>query len=158
MINEKVFKFNPFNIKNWHDEEVKEQYDLLVEQLVDDDGTTFSLAHNIDTYANMGYLIGEMVARYYELVNVADAQIKTKIANQIVLQRKQWLKDSPDKAPAMSYFENMARSMFESEQIDIIRMEANLKRFKIAYDSIETKGNALKKKMESLKFDTFGRN
>lgn len=156
MSQEKLFRFNPFNIKNWKDEEVKEQYEILENSLCLGDAPS-ELAWDIELYANMGYLIGEMVARYYELVAIQKVQTDVNIANAIYRERKDWANSNTDKAPAMSYFENKAQSQYLDELKELARLESNLKRFKYAYDSIESKQNALKKKMESIKYDTFNR-
>ena len=156
MNQEKLFRFNPFNIKNWKDEEVKEQYEILENSLCLGDAPS-ELAWDIELYANMGYLIGEMVARYYELVAIQKVQTDVNIANAIYRERKDWANSNTDKAPAMSYFENKAQSQYLDELKELARLESNLKRFKYAYDSIESKQNALKKKMESIKYDTFNR-
>lgn len=156
MSQEKLFRFNPFNIKNWKDEEVKEQYEILENSLCTGDAPS-ELAWDIELYANMGYLIGEMVARYYELVAIQKVQTDVNISNAIYRERKDWANSNTDKAPAMSYFENKAQSQYLDELKELARLESNLKRFKYAYDSIESKQNALKKKMESIKYDTFNR-
>lgn len=156
MSEEKLFRFNPFRIKEWTNEEVTEQYTILEESLMLGD-TPVELAHDIDVYANLGYLMGEMIARYYETCSNLESRLKVDVANHIYRSRNQWLKQNADKAPAMSYFENEANSMFLNEQMELVKTEANLKRFKYAYDSIESKQNALKKKMESLRYDTLSR-
>lgn len=153
---QKTFRFNPFNIKNWTDEELIEQYNELEHTLQNDDAIG-SLAHDIEVYANLGYLIGEMVARYYLLSSNADSELKVNIANSIYRERNNWTKTETDKIPAMSYFESKAHSLYLTEIKQLNELEANLKRFKYAYDSIESKQNALKKKLESVRFDTFGR-
>jgi len=152
-MSERLFRFNPFNIIEWTDEEVKQQYTILEESLIRND-TAYGLSNDIELYANMGYLIGEMIARYYSLVSDVDTKLKVDIANTIYRERNQWMKTSSEKAPAMSYFENQAKSMYSSELSELSRLESNLKRFKYAYDSIESKQNALKKKLESLKYDS----
>lgn len=153
---EKLFRFNPFNIKEWSELELKEQYGILENHLMLGD-SPMELANDIDVYANMGYLIGEMVARYYEMVSNMESQLKVNLANAVYRERNDWIKTNADKAPAMSYFENKAQSMFLDETIKLNEKEANLKRFKYAYDSIEDKQNALKKKLESVRFDLFNK-
>lgn len=156
MNTEKLFRFNPFNIKEWNDAEIKEQYTILESKLLFGD-SPMELSNDIDVYANIAYLIGEMIARYYEKVSITESKLKVNIANTIYRERNDWMKSSSDKAPAMSYFENKANSMFLDEIQELAIMESNLKRFKYAYDSIELKGNALKKKLDSLKFDLLNR-
>jgi hypothetical protein len=156
MPSEKLFRFNPFNIKNWQEAELVEQFSIL-ERTITNGDTPYELSNDIDIYANLGYLLGEMVARYYQLSASLDAQLKVNLANATYRERNEWTKTNPDKAPAMSYFENKAHSMFLDETMKLVEYEANLKRFKYAYDSIESKQNALKKKLESIKFEMFNK-
>lgn len=156
MNNEKLFRFNPFTIKDWTDEEVKLQYEALESSLSFEE-TPFHLARDIDIYANMGYLIGEMVARYYEIVGNTESKLKVDVSNAIYRFRNEWSKTSQDKVPAMSYFENKAQSMFLDETMELTKKESMLKRFKFASESIESKQNALKKKLESFKYDALSR-
>ena len=149
---ERLFRFNPFQIAQWSEEQVTEQYEVLSDNLIGDD-TPFSIANDIELYSDMGYLIGEMVARYSELVANDDVLLKTNIANEIYRERDQWLKEKVDKPPAMAYFEAKALSKFIKESIILNQKESTLKRFKYAYDSIQDKQNALKKKLESVKLD-----
>ena len=155
-LTEKLFMFNPFNIKNWKDEEVAEQYEILNNSLSGED-TAYSIAYDIELYANMGYLIGEMIARYYQSSSIQKVQTDQDIQNSVYRLRESWTKTSHEKPPAMSYFEAKAQTQYIADLKKLAETEANLKRFKYAYDSIESKQNALKKKLESIKFDTFGR-
>lgn len=154
---DKLFRFNPFQIEQWTPEQVKEQYDIFTQQLNDDDTSIAGLADNIEIYANMGYLIGEMIARYYQTVANYEAKIKSDIALDIYRERDVWLKEKADKPPAMTYFEAKVHAKFENELRTLANYEAALKRFKYAYESIEAKQNALKKKLESVRYDTLGR-
>lgn len=156
MTQERLFRFNPFKIMEWTEEVLIEQYNILEESLTGND-TPMELANDIDLYANMGYLIGEMVARYGEMVANDEAILKSNIANEVYRERDQWVKEKADKPPAMAYFENKALSKYIKEQILLNQKESSLKRFKIAFESLQDKQNALKKKIESIKFDTFGR-
>lgn len=151
---ERLFRFNPFNIKNWTDEEVIEQFGLLEESLPDGD-TPQELATSIDVYANMGYLIGEMYARYHESVSIADNELKIGIANAIYRERNNWKDFSKEKPPAMSYFEAKAESQYREEYRELARKESMFKRLKFAYESIQDKQNALKKRLDAIKYDVF---
>ena len=55
----------------------------------------------------------------------------------------------------MSYFEALATRFCEEDIKLLAQKESDLKRFKNAYESLETKTNALKKKMESIKYEEF---
>ena len=71
---------------------------------------------------------------------------------QIYMQRKQWQETQTEKAPAMSYFESMAKEYVKQDLAELAKMEAQLFRFKKAYDSTTEIINALKKKMEAMKY------
>lgn len=153
---EKVFRFNPFTIMEWTEAEVIAQYTWLEESLTYGDEPS-ALADDIDTFANMNYLIGEMTARYYKIVADFEAELKVNTANAVYRERNNWMKINTDKTPAMAYFEAKAQSMYLDEYKQLSDYESRLKRFKIAYDSIDSKQNALKKKMDAIRFDQLNR-
>ena len=85
-----LFRFNPFQIEQWEDEQVIEQYTILSHSLLGGD-TPMEITNDIEIYSDMGYLVGEMVARYTEYVSNDSAQLKNDIANLTYLERDQWL-------------------------------------------------------------------
>jgi len=151
-MNERLFRFNPFQIMNWTEEQVIEQYTEHSNNLMGED-TPLAIANDIELYSDMGYLIGEMIARYTESVANDEVVLKTNIADNTYRERDLWLKQKTDKPPAMAYFEAKATSMYIKESIILNQKESKLKRFKYAYDSIQDKQNALKKKLESVRLD-----
>ena len=153
---ERLFRFNPFQLVDWTEEQVIEQYTIMADNVCGND-TPMEIANDIDLYANCEYLLGEMTARYGEMVANDKAILESNIANEIYRERDQWLKEKTDKPPAMEYFKSKALSKYLKEQIMLNQKEASLKRFKIAYESIQDKQNALKKKMESIGIETYGR-
>lgn len=155
-MNEKVYLFNPFNIKNWETVQIKEQFEELINLYNNDASTPYEHALNIENLANQMYLIGEMVARLSETVNVIGAEVKNNENLQVYKQRDIWEKTHDGKAPAMSYFQALASNFVKEDRIILAKNESDLKRFRIAYDSIEAKMNAVKKKMEAVKYEEFG--
>lgn len=155
-MNEKVYLFNPFNIKNWEKIQIKEQLDELINRYNNDASTPYEHALNIENLANQMYLIGEMVARLSETVNVMKAEVSNNENLQVYKQRDIWEKTHEGKAPAMSYFQALASDFVKEDRITLAKNESDLKRFRIAYDSIEAKMNAVKKKMEAVKYEEFG--
>jgi len=99
-MNERLFRFNPFQIMNWTEEQVIEQYTEHSNNLIGED-TPLAIANDIELYSDMGYLIGEMVARYSESVANDEVLLKTNIANEVYRERDQWLKEKVDKPPAI---------------------------------------------------------
>jgi hypothetical protein len=156
-MNERLWLFNPFDIQNWTDEQVAEQFRTFEKSIPDDDGTAFTYANTVEIYANMNALIGEMVARYAFRTAEREASLKSTMALYTYKQRDLWVQTNAEKAPAMSYFEAQSYAFYQTELLALAQMESNLKRFKYAYESFEAKQNAVKKKLESIRYDTFGR-
>ena len=155
-MNEKLYLFNPFNIKEWSNEQVKEQLTILIDKYDVDAFTPYQYALNIENLANQMYLIGEMIARLHEAYYIKKAEVENEENLQVYKQRDVWEKTNTGKAPAMSYFQALASDFVKEKRLELAKLESDLKRFKIAYDSIEAKMNAVKKKLEAVKYEEFG--
>ena len=154
---EEVFQFNPFTICNYTNEMVKQEYEKILSGMTYGD-TPYELVKDIDCYANMGYLIGEMIARYTVDSSNFEALLNVDTSNLMVSTRNQWLREhNGEKAPAIDYFKAQVTSMLLDRYTKLNEMEGNLKRFKFAYESLQDKQNALKKKLDAIKFDTLNR-
>lgn len=97
-----------------------------------------------------------MIARLYEDVNVMKADVSNEENLQVYKQRDVYEKTHEGKPPAMSYFQALASDFVKDKRVLLAKKESDLKRFKIAYESIESKMNAVKKKMEAVRFEEFG--
>ena len=153
MIDEKSYMFNPFKISRANEEEIINTYSNFQNALLVDAETGFEIASNIERYANMNYLLGEMIARYKEQYNNLKNDIAVTEAKQVYMNRKQWIETNTEKPPAMSYFEAMAKEYVKKDVIELGRMESQIDRFKNAYNSITEKQNALKKKLEIIRYE-----
>jgi len=91
MNRERLFRFNPFEIENWSEEQVIQQYTEHSNNLMGED-TPLAIANDIELYSDMGYLIGEMIARYTESVANDEVILKTNIADITYRERDLWLK------------------------------------------------------------------
>lgn len=154
-MNEKLFLFNPFNIKQISEKDIASMYQEVYKKLIDEPNAMFEYAYNIEVYSNLNYLIGEVIARLTrDLINLkTDIQIKS--ATKSVEERKSWNVERDGKQPAMAYFEALGTKFCENEIKLLAEKECSLKRFKNAYTSMEDKINALKKKLDSIKFEEF---
>ena len=153
---EKVYLFNPWQIKRWTEDEIQTKVNELIKAYNPEIDTPYGISLNIETIANIQYLYGEMIARLTE--EVSDLKLKTdsKEAKEIVRTRKNWDKDNPgEKKPAMSFFEAEASEIVQDERAKQYEKEGILKRFKYAYDSFESKANALKKRLEAIRIEEF---
>ncbi|WP_317414193.1 hypothetical protein [Holdemanella porci] len=154
--NELLFKYNPFKIKHWKDEEIQEQLGILVDAYISDAETVMEMALNIENLANQMFLIGEMIARLQESSNILKADIENKTNQEIYVARSTWEREHDGKAPSIKYFEALAGQKVSEERTKFAKVDSDLKRFKTAYESIEAKMNATKKMMDAAKFEIGG--
>jgi len=151
-MNEKLYLFNPFLIKNKSDVELRDMYSEVFKQINEEPNTMYEYSHNIEVYSNLEYLLGEVIARLTRDVIELKTKIKIDTAINTTEERKRW---DDGKAPAMSYFEGVATRMSRDDINKLAEKECSLARFKNAYKSTEEKINALKRKMESIKYEEF---
>lgn len=149
----KLYMFNPFTIQKADSNQIAETYINLQKELIDNADTGFNIAKNIEIYANMNYLLGEMIARIQQEYDLLKTEISITENKQIYIQRKQWQEMQKEKPPAMSYFEAMANEFVKEDKKKLAELGARLFRFKKAYESIDSKQNALKKKIEAIRYE-----
>ena len=154
-MNEKTYLFNPFRIKEVSNSQLQDMYEETYKQLLSDPNTMYEYAHNIEVYSNLMYICGECIARFTRDIIDLKTKIQIDTAVNQVQERNNWNVETMGKAPAISYFEALATRMSRDDINKLADKECLLKRFKNAYDSIETKMNALKKKLESIKYEEF---
>lgn len=154
MNNEDLYLFNPFQIKKKTEIELKNIYEKVYKELLDECNTMYEYSHNIEVYSNLNYIIGEIIARLQKDVIELKTKIKIDTAITQTEERKNWNK-ADGKAPAISYFEALATRFSQEDINKLAEKECSLTRFKNAYKSTEDKINALKKKMDSIKYEEF---
>ena len=150
---DRLYMFNPFTIQNADSQKIADTYSNLQKELKSDPESGFDMAKNIEIYANMNYLIGEMIARIQQEYDEEKTEISIIENKQIYIQRKQWQETQKEKAPAMSYFEAMAKEFVKEDTKKLAELGSRLFRFKKAYESIDSKQNALKKKIEAIRYE-----
>lgn len=154
-MNKELYLFNPFQIKKKNEVELKDIYEQVYKELLDECNTMFEYAHNIEVYSNLNYIIGEIVARLQKDVIELKTKIRIDTAITQTNERKNWNTEVDGKPPAISYFEALATRFSQDDINRLADKECSLMRFKNAYKSTEEKINALKKKMESIKYEEF---
>lgn len=136
---ERLYMFNPFTIQNAESKQIADTYSKLQSEIVENADTGFYISKNIEIYANMNYLLGEMIARIQQEYDLLKTEIAITENKQVYMQRKQWQETQKEKAPAMSYFEAMAREYVKEDSKKLAELGARLFRFKKAYESIDSK-------------------
>lgn len=150
---EKSYLMNPFMLMTSSTEELAREINNLASRYNYQDDTQGVISDNICLESDILMIYGELIARYQkdaEMLKLEADILEKKSTYQL---RKDWVATSNEKVPAMSYFEaqgtEIAKSLWE-RQIDAKSM---LDRFKMAYKSMETKQNALKKKLEAMRYE-----
>lgn len=154
-MNKDLYLFNPFEIKKKDEKELKQIYELVYNELLDECNTMYEYAHNIEVYSNLNYIIGEIIARLQRDVIQLETKIKIDTAITQTDERKNWNTDVDGKPPAIAYFEALAIRFSQDNINRLADKKCSYMRFKNAYKSTEEKINALKKKMESIRFEEF---
>ena len=154
-----VYLFNPYRMSEWTNEDIKNQFDILIDSYDSEAGTMGGYANNIENLANQLYLISETIARISKDVTLLKSEIETEYNKQVYIERSSWESKHKGKAPAMTYFQALANSdkSIMAMRQKLAEYDSRLKRFKGAYDSLEEKLNAQKKQMEALKYELSAR-
>jgi len=152
---EKIYLFNPFKIKDVPNSKLQQMYQETYEKLINEPNTMYEYAYNIEVYSNLMYICGECIARFTRDIIELKTKIQIETAINQTEERKNWNTDLYGKPPAISYFEALATKLSREDINKLADKECFLKRFKNAYETLETKTNALKKKMESIKYEEF---
>ena len=151
----KNYMFNPFNIKKASNNEIRDIYNEVFKDLIDEPNTMYEYAHNIEVYSNLNYIVGECIARLTKDLIELKTQIEIKKAIKTVEERNNW--DEEDgKKPAIAYFEALATRFCEEDIKLLAQKESDLRRFRNAYTSVEEKLNALKKRLDAVKYEEIG--
>lgn len=152
---EKSYLMNPYMLMTSTTDELAREINNLASQYNYNDDTQGIISDNICLESDILMIYGELIARYQkdaEMLKLEADILEKKSTYQL---RKDWVATSSEKAPAMSYFEaqgmEIAKTLWE-RQIDAKSM---LDRFKMAYKSMETKQNALKKKQDAMKYEDY---
>lgn len=154
-MNEKEYLFNPFRIKEVTNSKLQEMYQETYNKLLSEPNSMYEYAHNIEVYTNLMYICGECIARFTREIIELKTKIQIDTAINQVEARKQWNTEENGKAPAISYFEALATWKSKDDINKLADQECFRDRFKNAYNSLETKVNALKKRMEAIRFEEF---
>lgn len=153
---EKVYLFNPWQIKRWTDDEICAQVNELIRRYDPNADTMYELSMDIEIISDIQYLYGEMISRLTNEVATSKLANDSEEAKAVVRTRKNWILDNPgEKAPAIGYFEAQASEIVREARNKQYDKNSDLTRFKYAYESMESKMNALKKKLESIKYEEF---
>lgn len=155
---EKTYLYNPFDVKIWSDEMIEKQVRQLLPRYNGKSDTMYEMAQDVETLANIMYLFGEMIARLTKEYGLMKIDCDAKEKKAITVERKVWVQENPnEKVPAMSFFEAKAAEHVRDDKEKVLDKYADLTRFKEASDKYEQIMNAIKKKMDAVKYEEFNK-
>lgn len=149
---ERTYLFNPFMLQTSSDEELSKEINTLASKYKDSD-LAYDVVYNINLESDLLMIYGEFIARLQEKASLKRIEADNRRDKAMYQLRVDWLNTNTEKAPAMSYFEAQAEDLVKDIRVEQIKAESMLTRFKKAYSSLETKQNALKKKLEAMKYE-----
>ena len=149
---DREYLFNPFMLQTSTDEELSRVINDLARQYRQSD-LVYDVVFNINLESDLLMIYGEFIARLQEEADLLKIQANNQRDKNIYKLRKDWMETSSEKAPAMSYFEAQAEDSVIDLRVKQLKAESMLTRFKKAYTSLETKQNALKKKLDAIKYE-----
>jgi len=155
MIKAELYMFNPFQIEKSTEQEIADTYSNLQERIIEEPDTPFQVAQNIELYANMSFLLGEVIARLVEQHDLLKTEISIEENQALYSFRNQWKENNDERPPAMSFFEAMAKQTVKNKYKELAHLGAKLTRFKRAFESLEQKQNSLKYKAKAMEFESF---
>lgn len=149
---ERTYLFNPFLLQTATDDELSKVISDLANKYRASD-MAYDIVFNINLESDLLTIYGEFIARFQESADLLKIEANNMRDKAIYKLRKDWVETTNGKPPAMSYFEAQAEDLVKDTRIKQIHAESMVTRFKKAYDSLETKQNALKKKLEAIKYE-----
>jgi len=152
-MNEKLYLYNPFKIKEITNAQLQELYNDIFSKLIDEPQTMYQYSHNVEIYTNLMYICGECIARFTREIIELKTKIQIDTAINQTEERKNWDTEKYGKTPAISYFEALAVRISQDDIKKLADKECFKTRFKNAYDTLESKCNAIKKKIEAVRYE-----
>lgn len=153
MIMEEFNKFNPFNLKNETDDNIIDRITSLMDEIDEEADTMVVLSDNVILLTDVIYLYGELIARLQKKAALLKMQNNNEESMLAFKLKSEW---KNGKAPAIAYFNTQAAIQMTEKRNEEIEVGSQLTRIKYAYDATEEKINAVKKKIESIRYEELG--
>lgn len=149
---DRTYLFNPLLLQTATDDELSREINNLASQYSHSEEIT-DIVFNINLESDLLMIYGEMIARFQENYSLTKLEADNIEAKTIYQLRSDWVKTNTEKAPSIDYFKAQASSIVSDLREKQYKADSMLTRFKKAYTSLESKQNALKKKLEALKYE-----
>lgn len=139
--------YNPFDIKNISEDKIVKHIKDLINSLSEDDNIS-ALSENVVKLSDVLYLYGELLVRAQKEYSLIKYQNNTK---EVALAYKK-KSETKEKYP-MTYFSNLSQIEMENDYKQEIDAQMNVNRLKYAYEATQERINAIKKKIDSKKYE-----
>lgn len=146
---------NPYLLENANELELSDKINHLSSQYRNSEEFK-DIAFNINLESELLIVYGEFIARLTEDTQNQKNNLENKIIKDAYDKRKEYAQDNyfeRRNMPNFEYFKAQASDNHKLELDKLRHKEAMLIRFKRCYTSVENKQNALKKKLEAIKYD-----
>lgn len=150
---ERVYMFNPYLMQTATDQELSAEINRLASMFRFDPNLPQDITFDINIDADLLMIYGEFIARLQKRASLKRMEADSIEDKAVYNLRRDWAKTSTEKPPAMSFFEAQARDLAKQIREEQLNAEEMLTRFKRASESVENKMNALKKQLETLKYE-----
>ena len=140
--------YSPFNINSIEDEQLVKQIERLLANCNEEADTPMELSENVIKMTDVLYIYGELLTRAQREYSLAKYQNNS---NEVQLAYK--LKGETTEKFPITYFNSLAQIQMLDERKKEMDLQLNVNRLKYAYDATQEKINAIKKKIDSSKYD-----
>lgn len=140
--------YNPYEISKYSDKQLVDQIKKIIDQCDDTKDSVSALTDDVMRLTDVLYIYGELYTRAqkeYSLLKYENGIEETQIAYKKKAESK-------EKFP-ITYFNTLAQQEMLDKKKSEIDLQLNVNRLKYAYDATQEKINALKKKIESKKYE-----
>lgn len=150
---DRTYLLNPFVAKTMTIDELSTELNRLAQMYIHDDVTQADVVFNICLESDLLVIYSVLIQRFKRDTEMTKLEADTLESKSVYQQRDDWVKTSTEKVPAMTYFEGKARELVKPLREKQINADCDWELLKRYYSSMESKQNALKKKLDSMKYD-----
>lgn len=141
--------FNPFNLAKCTDEDLIKRIETLLSKINENGDMIGELSNTVIILSDVLPIYGELTTRLqkeYSLTKYENGIKETKIAYELKSQ-------STTKLP-VSYFNALAQEKMLEDKKKEFELQMKTQQMKYAFEATQEKINAIKKKMDSIKFES----
>lgn len=140
--------YNPFEIQQTSEEELVNAIKILVEKCNENEQEMSDFATTVIDLTDVLYIYGELYARTQK-----DYLLKKYNNNTKEAKLEYQIKKEATEKGSSSYYKAIAQEKMLKDREEEYNLQLSATRLKLAYDSTQEKINALKKKIDAMKYE-----